>query len=329
MFRFAQPYLLIFILIGPLMLYFFYHLRPKNARLKFSDLSYLRTLPKTIRVKLADLPIWLLAGALMIFSVALARPQAGEKVEEVSGEGIDIMVALDTSWSMRNRDFEPKNRLEVAKKVVKDFILKRPYDRIGLVVFSALAFTHCPLTTDHQVLLNFVDRVSFCRKEHDGTAIGNAIAVAVDRLKDSKAKSKVIVLVTDGENNRGIDPLQGAEIAKAFGIKVYPIGIYNPAGFLQPIDDLIFGTRYVVKMPRVDEDMMKKIAEITGGKYFRATDPQALENIFAEINKLEKSKIQVKRYYRYSEKFQPWVILGLTMILFGIILSETWLRRLP
>ena len=328
MFRFAYPWLTLSVLLAPVLLYLYYRLKPKKPRLKFSDTSLLKKSPPTLRVRLAELPVWLLAGSMLFFALALARPQAGEKVEEVSGEGIDIIIALDTSWSMKNQDFAPKNRLEVAKKVVKDFILKRPYDRIGLVVFSALAFTHCPLTTDHRVLLDFVERVSFCRKEHDGTAIGNAIATAVERLKDSKTKSKIIVLVTDGENNRGIDPIQGAEIARLFKIKIYPIGIYNPSGFLQPVDDLVFGTRYVVRLPRVDETMMKKIAQLTGGKYFRATDPRGLEEIFQEINQLEKSKVEVKRFYRYSERFQPWVILGLCLVVGGIILSETWLRRL-
>jgi Ca-activated chloride channel family protein len=239
------------------------------------------------------------------------------------------MVVLDVSTSMSGRDFEPKNRLEVAKQVTREFILKRPYDRVGLVVFSALAFTHCPLTTDHRILLNFVDRVGFTRREHDGTAIGNAIAVATERLKDSKAKSKVIILVTDGENNRGIDPLEAAELARTFKVRIYPIGIYNPSGFLQPVDDIIFGTRYVVSMPKVDEQMMSQLAEISGGKYFRATDPKTLENVFMEIDRMEKSKVEVKRYYRYAERFQPWAVSGLCFILFAVLLSETFLRRIP
>ena len=329
MLRFADPWFLFALLAGPMLLFLFYRYRPGRAKLKFSDLSPLASSPKSFRVKIADLPVWLIAAALCLLSVGLARPQYGEKREEISGQGVDMIVALDTSWSMRGRDFEPKNRLEVAKQVVKEFILKRPYDRIGLVVFSAIAFTHSPLTTDHQILLNFVDRVTFCRKEHDGTAIGNAIAVSADRIRNSKAKSKVIILVTDGENNRGIDPRQAAEIAKTFNIKVYPIGIYNPAGFMQPVDDLIFGTRYVVSMPQVDESMMNQIVETTGGKYFRAVDPQALEKVFADIDKLEKSKVEVKRYYRYTERFTAWVIAGLVLILLGLSLSETYLRRIP
>jgi len=329
MFRFAYPWLLFAVLLGPALLFLYYRFRPERARLKFSDLSPLSNLPRTTRSRLADLPVWLLALALSIFALALARPQYGEKREEISGEGVDIMIALDTSWSMRNRDFEPKNRLEVAKQVTKDFILKRPYDRIGLVVFSAIAFTHSPLTTDHRILLNFMDRVTFCRKEHDGTAIGTAMAVATDRLRNSKAKSKVIILITDGENNRGMDPLQAAELARTFKVKLYPIGIYNPKGFLQPVDDLLFGTRYVVAMPQVDEGLMNQMAETTGGKYFRAADPQALEKVFMEIGKLEKSKVEVKRYYRYSERFFPWALSGLILVLLGLVLSDTYFRRLP
>jgi len=329
MFRFANPWLLFAVLSGPALLFLYYRFRPARARLKFSDLSPLADLPKTTRARLADLPVWLFALALSVFSIALARPQYGEKREEISGEGVDIIIALDTSWSMRSRDFEPKNRLEVAKNVVKEFIMKRPYDRIGLVVFSAIAFTHSPLTTDHQILLNFVDRVTFCRREHDGTAIGNAIAVATERVRNSKAKSKVIILVTDGENNRGIDPVQAAEIARAFKVKLYPIGIYQPGGSLVPVDDLIFGTRYVVSMPKVDESMMQQIAEVTGGKYFRAVDPQALEKVFLEIDKMEKSKVEVKRYYRYSERFFPWALIGIALILVSLILSESYFRRIP
>jgi Ca-activated chloride channel homolog len=329
MFRFAQPWFLVLALLGPAMIFLYYRFRPGRAMLKFSDLSPLKSLPATTRSRFAQLPLFLFAAGISFLALGLARPQHGEKMDEISGEGVDIMVALDTSWSMKSRDFEPKNRLEVAKQVVKDFVSKRPYDRIGLVVFSAIAFTHCPLTTDHQILLNFVDRVSFCRQEHDGTAIGNAIAVAVERLKDSKVKSKIIILVTDGENNRGIDPLQGAEIAKAFKIRVYPIGIYNPSGFMQPVDDPIFGTRFVISRPQMDEGLMSRVAETTGGKYFRAVDPKALENVFAEINKLEKSKVEVKRYYRYSERFYSWVIIGLCLIVLGLALSDTYFRRLP
>ncbi len=329
MFRFAYPWFLFAVLIGPALLFLYYRYRPAKAKLKFSDLSPLSDLPKTARSRFADLPVWLFALALSIFALGLARPQYGEKREETSGEGVDIMIALDTSTSMQARDFEPKNRLEVAKQVTKDFILKRPYDRIGLVVFSAIAFPHAPLTTDHQILLNFVDRVTFCRKEHDGTAIGNAIAVATDRIRNSKAKSKVVILVTDGENNRGMDPLSAAELAKTFKVKVYPIGIYNPKGFLQPVDDLLFGTRYVVAMPKVDESLMNQIAETTGGKYFRAVDPQALEKVFTDIDQLEKSKVEVKRYYRYSERFFPWAITGLVLVLLGLVLSDTYFRRIP
>jgi len=329
MFRFAQPWLLLLVLLGPALVFLFHRLKPARAKLKFPDLSPLAAIPVTTRARLAEIPLWLLAIGISFLALALARPQHGDAQEEISGEGVDIMVVLDVSTSMSGRDFGHRSRLEVAKQVTKEFILKRTYDRIGLVVFSAIAFTHCPLTTDHQILLNFVDRVGFTRREHDGTAIGNAVAVATERLKDSKLKSRIIILVTDGENNRGIDPLQAAQIAKAFSLKLYPVGIYNPAGFLQPIDDIIFGTRYVLTRPQVDEDMMTKAAELTGGKYFRAADPKALVNIFAEIDKLEKSKVEVKRYYRYSERFRPWAVLGLVMILAGIALADSYFRRIP
>jgi len=329
MFRFAQPWFLLLALLGPALAFLYYRLRPARPKLKFSDLSPLKQLPATTRSRFSEAPLWLLAAGIACLAFGLARPQHGDAQEEISGEGVDIIVALDTSWSMRSMDFGSKNRLEMAKQVTKDFIVKRPYDRIGLVVFSAIAFTHCPLTTDHQILLNFVDRVTFCRREHDGTAIGNAIAVATERIKDSKVKSKIIILVTDGENNRGIDPIQGAEIAKAFKVRIYPIAIYNPNGFMQPVDDPIFGTRYVVARPQIDENMMEQIAQTTGGKYFRASDPKALQNVFAEIDKMEKSKVEVKRYYRYSEKFTPWVVFALGMIVLGLALQETYFRRIP
>ncbi len=329
-FRFLHIWFLFGLLLVPLLVYIYWLIEKKGRpRLKFPDLGPLKEIRPSPLIPFRHLPVVLRTLALSLLIIGLARPQSGTMEEEVLSEGVDIIIALDTSTSMSLEDFEPKNRLTVAKEVTRSFIRGRPYDRIGLIVFSALAFTKCPLTLDHGILLNFLDRVGFTRKEHDGTAIGTALATAVNRVRNSTAKSKIVVLVTDGENNRGMDPVQAANLAEAMGVKVYPVGVVNPGRFLNPVDDLIFGRRYVVSMPSVDEGMMKRIAKTTGGKYFRATDPESLSQVFKEIDRMEKTKIKARRFYRYSERFAPWVLAGLLFLVVELILSHTRFRRLP
>ena len=245
--------------------------------------------PPSARVRLKRILPVLWAVAMALLCVALARPRSGITYEEYLTRGVDIVLTLDCSGSMLSEDFKPDNRLEVAKAVVKEFVQSRPSDRLGLVVFSGQAFTQCPLTLDHGILLTFLERVKVGLIE-DGTAIGNALAISVDRLTKSDAKSRVIVLLTDGQNNRGeVDPLTAAEIARTFNIKVYTIGVGTRGFAMMPVDDPVFGKRYVQTQVNIDEDVLTKIAQKTGGKYFRATDPEKLKEIYQTIGSLEKS----------------------------------------
>lgn len=330
MFRFHDIGFLLGLSLLPLLIWIYRRLEARGRpALKFPDLGLLRSLRPSPSLPLRHSVIGLRALALALLVAALARPQSGTREEEVSSEGIDIMIALDVSTSMQQQDFEPENRLNVAKLVTRQFILGRRSDRIGLVVFSALAFTQCPLTVDYTILLDLADKVSFTRPEHDGTAIGNALATAVNRLRESQAKSKVIILVTDGENNRGIDPLQGAELAKAMGIKVYTVGVVNPGGMMQAVDDFFFGRILVPAAGRVDESQLQEIAKTTAGRYFRATDRKGLEKTFSEIDQLEKSQVDVTQYYRYSENFSPWLLAAMGLLLVEMVLAHTRFRRIP
>jgi Ca-activated chloride channel family protein len=264
-------------------------------------------------------------------SFALARPQAGQKSSEIYNQGIDILLALDTSTSMQAIDFKPANRFEAAKKVAKEFVKGRTHDRIGIVVFAGLAYTQCPLTADTDAVLNFLDQSAIGMTQVDGTAIGSAIATAVNRLKDSPGKSRVVILVTDGRSNIGeIDPLTAAQAAQALGARVYTIGAGQPGGALYPVDDPFFGRQYV-KMPgqELDESTLAKIAETTGGRYFRATDSAALERIFKQIDSMEKSEIKTVKYTNYTELFGWMLWPAFILLLLEIALANTWLKRLP
>lgn len=267
----------------------------------------------------------LLVWAMLV--VALARPQSTSSRQDVSIEGIDIVMAMDISTSMLAEDFRP-NRLEAAKDVAKDFINGRSTDRIGLVVFSGESFTQCPLTTDHGVLLTLIDEVKSGMIE-DGTAIGDGLGTAVNRLKESQAISKVIILLTDGENNRGfIDPLSAAEIAKVYNLRVYTIGIGTIGTAPYPFDTP-FGIQYQQVEVRIDEELLGQIADMTGGKYFRATNKSKLEDIYKEIDQLEKSKIDVTEFRKKNEEFLPFALGALMILLLDIVLSTTILRRYP
>jgi len=266
---------------------------------------------------------------VMVLVVAFARPRSGTQYQEVTSEGIDIMLALDVSSSMQAEDFKPNNRLYVAKEEIKKFIERRLNDRIGLVVFAGFSFTQCPLTTDYGVLLDFVDDVDFGMVK-DGTAIGMAIANGVNRLRESEAKSKIMILLTDGDNNMGeIDPITAANLAKAMGIKIYTIGAGRPGYALTPIPDPLFGKRYVNQPTKVDEKTLKEIASITGGKYFRARSGEELDEIYGLIDQMEKTKIEVAEHVRYRELFVYFTIAGLLLLALEVLLSNTLLRKLP
>jgi len=264
--------------------------------------------------------------------IALARPQSGTKASEVLTEGIDIMLCLDTSGSMQALDFKWKNerhnRLEVVKKVVSDFIKGRTNDRIGMVVFGEEAFTQCPLTLDYGVLLNFLEQVEI-GMAGDSTAVGSALATCVNRLKERKSKSKVIILLTDGRNNAGsINPQTAAEIAKTFDIKVYTVGV-GTEGEVPFLVDTIFGKKYMYQRVDLDEETLKEIAAITGGSYFKATNTETLEEIYKKIDQLEKTKVEVKEYMEYEELFGWFLLAGLLCILLEVILRNTRFRKIP
>ncbi len=266
--------------------------------------------------------------ALALMILALARPQSTNRWEKVSTEGIDIVMAMDISGSMQAMDFKP-NRLQAAKEVGIEFVTSRPDDRFGLVVFAAESFTQCPLTTDQAVVSNFLNELDFGMVE-DGTAIGMGLATAVNRLKDSKTESKVIILLTDGVNNQGeIGPVTAAELAAGFGIRVYTIGVGSRGTAPYPVQDM-FGRTVVQKVQvEIDEEVLEKIAILTGGKYFRATDNDKLREIYEEIDAMEKTQLDVKQFSKRNEEYFPLLLLALIILGLEVTLRYTLLRTLP
>lgn len=330
MIRFANPEFLVLLLVVPL--FAWWYVRRFKARTVSIRYSNVGLFEKVKRQKSQNWRRSLFALRLMALTlaiIALARPQSGHTLQEVITEGVDIVLTLDISSSMLAEDFKPKNRLEAAKEVAANFVRGRTNDRIGLVVFSGKSFTQCPLTLDYGILLNFMKDLKVGLIE-DGTAIGLAIATATNRLKNSEAKSKVIILLTDGRNNRGeIDPVTAAKVAKALGVRIYTVGVGTRGEALYPVDDPFFGKRYV-KMPvDIDEDVLKQVADLTGGCYFRATDRDGLEQIFKEIDQLEKTKIEVKEYTRYSELFIGWLWAALGVLVIEVVLANTRFRKIP
>ncbi|MFC1476104.1 VWA domain-containing protein [Candidatus Zixiibacteriota bacterium] len=329
-FRFASPIILALLITVPVILYIYFvrrrgHLTP----IRFSDTRLVSAIKSTARVKQRHLVILLRALVLALIIVAAARPQAGTVMYEVTAEGIDIMLVLDISSSMKAEDFRPDNRLGVAKGVIKDFVAGRSNDRIGLVVFAKQAFTQCPLTLDYGVLVNFLEEVDFGLLE-DGTAIGLAVATGLNRLRDSKAESKVMVLLTDGVNNAGFpDPIPAAEMGKTLDVKMYTVGVGKPGKAPYPVDDPIFGKRYRYLPDQIDEEMLRQMAELTGGLYFRAQTPEMLADIYDQISALEKTEIKSEQYTRYRELFSYFALAGLGLFLFELLLAHTRFRRIP
>lgn len=330
MYRFADPYFLYLLAIVPVMVYF--HLRqkkPQTATLRYSNLEVVKSIGKSRWGLYRHLLFGLRTAAIVFLIIALARPQSGSKEEEITTEGIDIMLALDISSSMLAEDFKPKNRLEVAKIVAKEFVKSRANDRIGMIVFAGESYTQCPLTMDYGVLLKFIDDVKIGMVE-DGTAIGMALANAVNRLRASKAKSKVVILLTDGRNNAGeLSPINAARVAEALGVRVYTVGAGSRGTALYPINDPILGKRYQRLPVEIDEKLLQKVAQMTNGKYFRAIDRKSLEDVFKEIGKLEKTKIEVKEFTRYEELFWVYLAIGLVFLGLEILLANTLFRKIP
>jgi Ca-activated chloride channel family protein len=326
---FVNPEFFALLALIPLSIYWEWKKSASNqVNMHMPDLSSISDM-RSIRTMIFPYLKWLKALSFILFVIAMARPQLTLKEEEVKAEGIDIMMIMDISSSMLAQDFKP-DRLEVSKKVAKQFVDKRPFDRIGLVVFAGESFTQCPLTTDHRVLKDFLDGLQ-CGLLEDGTAIGMGLASAVNRLKDSEAESKVIILLTDGVNNSGyIKPLTAAEIAQELNTKVYTIGVGSIGQALSPISRRSDG-RYVFGMAKVeiDEGLLNQISEMTGGRYYRATDEQSLEAIYAEIDRLEKTEMDITTFKRYSEEYGRFLFLGLIILLLEIILRHTLFKTLP
>jgi Ca-activated chloride channel homolog len=332
-FQFAAPWLLSLLVFVPLLGTLLYRKQGQHqtAGLRFASLGlvrYTRTWRSTLR------PLLGLARllALSLIIVGLARPQLAQAKEVVHGQGVDMIIAQDISGSMASLDFQPQNRLEAAKAVIHDFISRRPFDRIGLVVFAQEAFNQSPMTTDHAVLERLLEQVRLAPdlQLEDGTAIGHGLANAANMLKDSKARSRVIILLTDGVNNSGeISPETAADAARALGIKVYTIGMGRPGQVPVPVDSPFGGKEIVYQESDLDEALLQKIAQNTGGQYFRATDTADLQRIYDRIDALEKSQIEITHY---SEKIElvGWVLLpALMLVLVEQFLSHTLFRRIP
>ncbi len=330
MFRFHDPHYLYLLLVLPVLGYYLWKWgRHQLGRMAYSTLQFFQHSPQTLRTFLAKF-LWivrLLVLALLV--IALARPQSGMQLQEVTTEGIDIMLVMDVSTSMLAEDFQPANRIQASKMVATEFIQGRKNDRVGVVIFAGEAFPQCPLTLDYGVVMEIIDRIQVAPPEWDGTAIGNGIATAVARLKDSKAKSKVVILLTDGVNNAGeVDPMTAAEIASTFGIRIYTIGVGSTGYAIMP-RQTPWGTQKVRVRVEIDEDLLKRIAQQTGGLYFRATDTQKLRAIYQQIGEMEKTKIEVKEFTRYREKYLLYAALAFALLIGEIILQNTWLRRIP
>ncbi|MCI0532234.1 MAG: VWA domain-containing protein [candidate division Zixibacteria bacterium] len=329
MFKLQNPIWLILLLSIPAALYF-YFIKPKvrASSLNYPDLSWYAKIHNSYFNRRALL-VFLRLLILTLLIAALARPQTGQSSRDAESQGIDILLALDISGSMQAEDFKPHNRLYAAKEVIKDFIRDRRSDRIGLVIFASESVTQCPLTTDYSVLASFVDQVEIGQIV-DGTAIGLGLASSINRLRHSESKSRIVILLTDGNNNAGeIDPLTAAELAQIMGIKVYTIGAGKPGQATFTAADPATGRRVTYRLPELQEDILKQIAYKTGGEYFRATDEKALLNIYKTIDQLEKTKVKVKQYTQYADLFPYFLWAGLALLLLEILAGNTVLRKLP
>lgn len=321
--EFASPHFLFILIVIPLLvLWYIFRNNKQQAYIRFSDTGFFDKLPRTWKSYLRHIVFALQMVALGLFIIALARPQSSSKNQTVNIEGIDIVLAMDISSSMLAADLKP-DRLEAAKTVAADFVSGRPGDRMGLIVFSGETFTQVPLTTDHGMMLNMLKDMK-CGMLEDGTAIGDGLASAVSRLKDSEAISKVVILLTDGDNNAGsIDPSTAAEMAKLFGIRVYTIGAGTRGTAPYPVQTPFGGIQYQQVPVTINETLLQQIADETGGKYFRAESESKLQQIYDEIDKMERSKIEVNEFKRLHEEFYPFVIWGLILLVLSFVLKNT------
>ena len=327
-----QEYLFLLLLIIPYILWYVLYRKKTEPTLRMSDTFAFRYAPKSWKVRLMPLQLLLRILVFVLVVLILARPQTSNSWKSKTVEGIDIMLAMDVSTSMLAEDLKP-NRIEAAKNVAAEFIVGRPNDNIGLTIFAGEAFTQCPMTVDHSSLLNLLHKVrtdiAAVGLIEDGTAIGMGLANAVSRLKDSKAKSKVVILLTDGSNNRGdLSPMTAAEIAKSLGIRVYTIGVgtNKTAPYPMPVAG---GVQYVNIPVEIDSKTLSEIAAATDGDFYRATNTRELQQIYKEIDQLEKSKLNVKNFSKKYEAYQPYAIAAVILLLLEILLRVTIFRRIP
>ncbi|MBR4842907.1 MAG: VWA domain-containing protein [Bacteroidaceae bacterium] len=327
-----NAYLFLLLLIIPALAWYVIRGRKRKATLMIPSTDMFGNVGKSWKLYLIHLPFILELVAFSMLTIILARPQTTDRWQDTEIEGIDIMMCMDVSTSMLAEDLKP-NRIEAAKSVASDFINGRPNDNIGLSIFAGEAFTQCPMTVDHAVLLNLFHSVSSDIAANgiieDGTAIGMGLANAISRLKDSQAKSKVIILLTDGSNNRGeISPLTAAEMAHSFGIRVYTIGVGTNGTAPYPVRSS-FGTQYVNVPVEIDEDVLRQIASTANGQYYRATSNSKLKDVYEEIDKLERTKLQVKEFSKNQEVYQPFAMVLLLSLLLIILLKQTILKTIP
>ena len=322
-----KEYFFLLLLLIPYIIWYLLYRKKTEPTMRMSDTFAYQYAPKSWRVRLKELPFLLRIFTFVMVVMVLARPQTHNRWGSQTVEGIDIMLAIDVSTSMLAEDLKP-NRLEAAKEVAAEFVNGRPNDNIGITLFAGESFTQCPLTVDHAVLLNFIHGTR-CGLIEDGTAVGMGIANAVSRLKESKAKSKVVILLTDGTNNRGdISPLTAAEIAKSFGIRVYTIGVgtNGEAPYPYPVGGTV---QYVNMKVEIDEKTLAQIASTTEGNYFRATSNSKLKEVYEEIDKLEKTKLNVKEFSKREEAYRGFAWVAFLSFLLELLLRYTILRRIP
>lgn len=330
-FRFQEPLLLFLLLLIPFFIYYEWKIK-KYPSLKFSTIRVLKTVSQERKISFKNLPFFLRMLTITLFIITVARPQEGKATSEVITEGINTILSIDTSGSMAAVDLEINNdrvtRLDVVKKVVKDFVAKRVNDPTGLIVFGTEAFTQCPLTLDTNILTQFVNNLEI-GMAGDSTAIGNSLGLAVNRLKDIKSKSKVVVLLTDGSNTAGkVAPDKAAEIAAGYGIKVYTVGV-GTTGRIPFVQNTFLGPQIVYGQADLDEQTLKMIADKTGGKYYRAKNFEELQRIYNDIDILEKSEVKTKNYMEYKELFLWFLIPGIMSMLLEIFLRNTRFMRIP
>lgn len=328
----SKGYFLLLLLLIPYILWYFLYRRKNEPTMRMSDTKQYLYAPKSLRVRLIHLPMFLRCVSFVLIVCAMARPQTHNSWDNKTVEGINIMLAMDVSTSMLAEDLKP-NRMEAAKDVAHEFISGRLNDNIGLTIFAGEAFTQCPMTTDHSSLLRLLQdtRTDIAARGliQDGTAVGMGLANAVSRLKDSKSKSKVVILLTDGSNNMGdISPMTAAEIARSLGIRVYTIGVGTNKVAPYPVP-VAGGVQYVNIPVEIDTKTLKDIAQTTDGNFYRATNNKELKQIYQDIDKLEKTKMHVKHFAKRYEAYQPFIIAAFLILLMEILLRITWLRKIP